>query len=141
MKDKICVCSFCDMDKTKIENTILDETKYFFVIPSLGALTEGYILVISKRHINSMSELTIEEMNEYESLIKKYRNIFKNIYKKYPNIYWISQKIKRINCIDDNTKIYGTHISHDGMSYHEEIEKRAISNGYNIAYDGMELEI
>lgn len=51
------------------------------------------------------------------------------------------KKLKEINCIDDNTKIYGTHISHDGMSYHEEIEKRAIENGYNIAYDGMELEI
>ena len=51
------------------------------------------------------------------------------------------KKLREINCINDNTKIYGTHISHDGMSYHEEIEKRAISNGYNIAYDGMEIEI
>ena len=51
------------------------------------------------------------------------------------------KKLKEINCIDDNTKIYGTHISHDGMGCHEEIAKRAISNGYNIAYDGMELEI
>lgn len=51
------------------------------------------------------------------------------------------KKLKEIKCIDDNTKIYGTHISHDGMSYHEEIEKRAIENGYNIAYDGMEIEL
>ena len=49
--------------------------------------------------------------------------------------------LKEINCIDNNTKIYGTHISHDGMSYHEEIEQRAISNGYNIAYDGMKIKI
>lgn len=49
--------------------------------------------------------------------------------------------LKEINCIDKNTKIYGTHISHDGMSYHEEIEQRAIFNGYNIAYDGMEIKI
>jgi len=51
------------------------------------------------------------------------------------------KKLKEINCIDNNTKIYGTHISHDGMSYHEMIEERAVSNGYNIAYDGMEIEI
>lgn len=51
------------------------------------------------------------------------------------------KKIKEINCIDDNTQIYGTHIYHDGMSYHEAIEQRAISNRYNIAYDGMEIEI
>lgn len=51
------------------------------------------------------------------------------------------EKLREMNCIDCNTQIYGTHISHDGMGYHEVIEKRAISNGYNIAYDGMELDI
>lgn len=51
------------------------------------------------------------------------------------------ERLKEINCVDNNTKIYGTHISHDGMSFHEEVEQRAISNGYNIAYDGMEIKI
>ena len=50
-------------------------------------------------------------------------------------------KLKEINCIDENTKIYGTHISHDGLSCHEEISKRALSKGYDIAFDGMEIEI
>lgn len=50
-------------------------------------------------------------------------------------------KLKSIGCIDENTLIYGTHISHDGMSYHEIIEERAIKNGYHIAYDGMEIEL
>ena len=49
--------------------------------------------------------------------------------------------LRKINCIDDNTKIFGTHISHNGNPYHEEAENRAIKNGYHIAYDGMELEI
>lgn len=80
-------CIFCNMDKTKLENTILDETRYFYVIPALGSIVEGYILIISKRHVNSMSELTIEEMNEYEDLINKYREIFKSIYKKYPIVF------------------------------------------------------
>lgn len=51
------------------------------------------------------------------------------------------EKLKEINCVDFNTQIYGTHISHDGMGYHEEIEIKAISNGYNIAYDGMEINL
>lgn len=34
-----------------------------------------------------MSELSVEEMNEYEKLIKKYRKIFKVIYTKYPIIF------------------------------------------------------
>lgn len=80
-------CNFCNIDKTKLENTILDETKYFFITPSLGSLVEGYILIISKRHVNSMSNLNDEEKEEYKLLIKKYREIFKNIYKKYPIIF------------------------------------------------------
>lgn len=51
------------------------------------------------------------------------------------------EKLKSIGCVDQDTQIYGTHISHDGMPYHEEAEKRAVSNGYRIAYDGMEIEI
>lgn len=50
-------------------------------------------------------------------------------------------KLKNIGCIDENTLIYGTHISHDGMSCHEIVEGQAIKNGYHIAYDGMEIEI
>ena len=48
-------------------------------------------------------------------------------------------KLRNIGCIDDNTLIYGTHISHDGMSYHELAEENAVKNGYHIAYDGMEI--
>ncbi|MBR1884224.1 MAG: hypothetical protein IJ809_04745 [Clostridia bacterium] len=51
------------------------------------------------------------------------------------------KKLRNIGCIDDNTLIYGTHISHDGCEYHEILEERAMKNGYHIAYDGMELEI
>lgn len=80
-------CPFCNMDKTCLENTILEETQYFYVIPALGSIVEGYILIISKKHINSMSDLTNEEINEYENLIAKYREIFKSIYKKYPIIF------------------------------------------------------
>ena len=80
-------CPFCNIDKTELVNTILDETKYFYTTPSLGSLTDGYILIITKRHVNSMSELTIEEMKEYKILIKKYREVFKKIYHKYPIIF------------------------------------------------------
>ena len=50
-------------------------------------------------------------------------------------------KLKKIHCIDENTKIFATHISHEGMKYHEAIEQRAILHGYHIAFDGMELEL
>jgi len=81
---RIINCNFCNVD---IRETILDETKHFYIMPSLGSLVEGYILLISKKHINSMSELTKSEFDEYEFLINKYRKIFKEIYKKYPIIF------------------------------------------------------
>lgn len=80
-------CPFCEMDTSKLANTILNETKYFYITPSLGALVEGYILIISKRHINSMAELNAKEMNEYKKIIIKYRKIFNEIYNKYPIIF------------------------------------------------------
>ena len=78
---------FCTLDKSKRENTILEETTYFYVIPAVGSLVVGYVLILCKRHIYSMAELNNKEQKEYENLIEKYRNIFKNIYKKYPIVF------------------------------------------------------
>lgn len=80
-------CIFCTLDKSKRENTILEETTYFYVIPAVGSLVVGYVLILCKRHIYSMAELNNKEQKEYENLIEKYRNIFKNIYKKYPIVF------------------------------------------------------
>ena len=80
-------CVFCNIDNSKVENTIIDETDNFFVLPSIGSLIDGYLLIVSKRHINSMAELMENEKIEYEFLIKKYRNLFKNTYNKFPIIF------------------------------------------------------
>ena len=80
-------CIFCNIDKTKLENTIIDETANFLVLPAVGSLVEGYLLIISKRHLNSMAELTKEEKEEYQFLINKYRTLFKKYYFKYHIIF------------------------------------------------------
>lgn len=80
-------CVFCNIDNSKVENTIIDESDNFFVLPSIGSLVDGYLLIVSKRHINSMAELMENERIEYEFLIKKYRNLFKNNYNKFPIIF------------------------------------------------------
>lgn len=53
----------------------------------------------------------------------------------------IVNKMKEKNIINNNTQIYATHISHEGNDIYEIMEKEAIKNGYNIAYDGLEIEI
>ena len=80
-------CVFCDIDKNKIENTIIDESDNFIVLPTIGALVDGYLLIVNKKHINSMSELNENERIEYEFLLEKYRKMFKNIYNKFPIIF------------------------------------------------------
>lgn len=80
-------CIFCDIDHSKIENTIIEETEYFYILPTLGSLVDGYILIVTKRHINSMSELNENELIEYKNIIEKYKNLFKKIYNKTPIVF------------------------------------------------------
>lgn len=80
-------CIFCDIDHSKIENTIIEETEYFYILPTLGSLVDGYILIVTKRHINSMSELNENELIEYKNIIEKYQNLFKKIYNKTPIVF------------------------------------------------------
>jgi len=84
MKNK---CKFCFLDKTKTYNTIFEETENFIVLPALGSLVDGYILIITKQHYFNMYELNDNIKNEYLNLIQKYRNIFKQIYGKYPIVF------------------------------------------------------
>lgn len=80
-------CIFCDIDQSKIENTIIEKTKYFYILPTLGSLVDGYVLIVTKRHINSMSELNDNELEEYKTIIAKYQNLFKKIYNKTPIVF------------------------------------------------------
>jgi len=40
-----------------------------------------------------------------------------------------------------NTKVYATHISHEGTPPHAELEKWTRERGYEVAYDGLTIEI
>ncbi len=80
-------CPFCQLDSTKYYNEIIEETKNFRIIPGLGALTPGYILILPKKHCYSMTNFNAELMLEYQNIIHKYRKLFKSIYHKYPIIF------------------------------------------------------
>ncbi len=64
-------CKFCNIENKK-ENTIIYESSYFYVIPSLGAFIPNYLLLISKKHIYSMSELENVEFEEYKKIVNKF---------------------------------------------------------------------
>lgn len=53
----------------------------------------------------------------------------------------IVSKMKIEKIIHKNSMVYATHISHEGNDIHDVMENLAISNGYNIAYDGLIINI
>ena len=80
-------CQFCKIDKSLFYNTILEETNNFVIIPCLGSLVPGYILILPKKHTYCMTNFNEDIIKEYNSILEKYREKFKKIYGKYPIIF------------------------------------------------------
>jgi len=73
-------CPFCNIDK---EGTrIIKEGKYNYVYFSNPRLMDGHLLVIPKRHIERLSELSKDEKEELFDLVIEYQEkILENIAK------------------------------------------------------------
>lgn len=112
----------------------------------LYVITEDNKSVFYATDTPALTDNALEQLKGYKLNVVIMDHSFGNVDYSFSHLnekLFIEQikKMKNIGVIDDNTKIYGTHITHDGLSYHEQIEEKAILNGYHIAYDGMELEI
>ena len=95
---------------------------------------------------NSLTTEAIEQLKEYklDMIILDHTFGYTDYSFSHLNIPLFLEQIKRLKeeeIITENTLIYGTHISHDGLGYHEKIDMDAKSKGYNIAYDGLEIEL
>lgn len=53
----------------------------------------------------------------------------------------VRERMLRIGCADEKTIFIMTHFSHNGGLMHHELEERAKSLGFLVAYDGMIVEI
>lgn len=65
-------CTFCNLDVSSFYNEILEETNHFRIISGIGAITEGYALIIPKKHVYCMTDFDKETIDEYINII----NIF-----------------------------------------------------------------
>lgn len=78
-------CAYCEEFKdgyfelTKT-NRMLWESDNYCVFPSLGQIVEGYLLIATKQHYISMSEIPNEIYGELENVINKVRNVLKEYY-------------------------------------------------------------
>jgi len=80
-------CPFCNINYLNITNTIIEETEHFSILTSKGSLCDGYLLIITKEHLNSMNELSSSQKEELIKLIDKYRDKFYKIYNRYPILF------------------------------------------------------
>ena len=81
-------CVFCNIVKTgnnnngKERNVILYEDDLVLITQATGSPFRGYLMIVTKRHINGFAELSKEELKHIEKLI----NVIKEFYKKYFHI-------------------------------------------------------
>ena len=69
-------CIFCN----KTDCTIISATKYFFIIRDTAyPVTKHHTLIITNRHIADFFELTKEEMNELNEILKNQKIELKNL--------------------------------------------------------------
>ena len=51
------------------------------------------------------------------------------------------EKLRSLNSLEDQCRVLATHLSHEGMPLHEELDTFAKQHGYEIAYDGLMIHI
>lgn len=64
-------CPFCNLDKEK--SRVLKITKTVFVILSNPRLMPGHLLVIPRRHVEKLAELTLNESNDLLKMIIEFQ--------------------------------------------------------------------
>jgi len=69
-------CIFCN----KTNCNVISKTKNFFIIRDTAyPVTKHHTLIITNRHIADFFELTAEEMNELNEILKKQKKELKNL--------------------------------------------------------------
>jgi len=82
--DKNCV--FCD--KSKVEERLVGETKDFWIIATLGQISNGgYLLLVPKRHVLCVGAMGPKEISLLEKLLTKSQNALHKEYGTYGIIF------------------------------------------------------
>ena len=126
-------CPFCNLDNTNIVNTVIHESDTFLVLPSKGSLCDGYLLIVPKKHINSMNELPSKQKIELMALISELREKFKSIYGDYPLLFEHGSS-------SDNTEASSSSIKHAHIHIvnHKFKDEKKIIDSLNLQKVGIE---
>lgn len=75
--------NFSDFFATGLHNTVLFETQYFVVLPTIGSLVSGWVLIVPKNKYVNFSKITKVEQEDLLSLISTLDNFYKSFYGSY----------------------------------------------------------
>ena len=72
-------CVFCNLSgSTAIADKILYETSNFYVITTVGCLTENYIMIVSKPHLVSICYANDDLKKEFVELVDIFGSLLRN---------------------------------------------------------------
>lgn len=68
-------CIACEISKgnTVVPGGIIKETENFFIQQDLETPLKGFLVIVSKKHLKSIAQLTLNEVTELANLIHKSR--------------------------------------------------------------------
>lgn len=85
-------CDFCDefsqgstnafasLYGTKLRDRVVASTRNFIVLPTLGPVTEGHILVLPKRHFRAVADIDDELIRECEEIVGWMKHVLNSQY-------------------------------------------------------------
>lgn len=90
LRDKPKTCPFCTIEKDS--DQLVEETKYFKVIHNIFGYSlwdsqevEDHLMIVPKKHIDSIAKLPSEASIEYVKLLSKYEKMQYSQYSRAPS--------------------------------------------------------
>lgn len=83
-------CAYCKYinGERNINQRTVYHGKYFYVVPTYGEFTKGYLLIIPYRHVMSYAELNEEESKEFTQILSDIKAILKLTYNTEKILVW-----------------------------------------------------
>jgi diadenosine tetraphosphate (Ap4A) HIT family hydrolase len=72
-------CVFCDHDKTQKQHEVYEENGVYMTVPAY-AYVDGHLLVIPRRHVHSVKELTSEEWDTMRKLFYVAKKMIREVH-------------------------------------------------------------
>ncbi len=103
------LCPFCD--RRAFEDNLIFESANFLVFPTKGQVTEGYLLIVPKRHTICFGELTTSEIEEFTQVKAKITDALLQTYGQRPIFFEhgiVGQTVKHahIHAVPTNTDLF-----------------------------------